>query len=110
MWETQLRQNSGEHLVVGVGKAPGILTYGMNGLVDHNLRKLKLFVFFIADILCDHRRGFVIAAHAISSSVHRMSVGIILIEGTEAGSLANATIAQCTSTVMLPSQVQRFEE
>ena len=85
------------------------LTDGVNDLVNHDLTELK-FLMLIVDILGDHsnirvRRGSSVGVCAVVALLI-----IVVVEGGNAGVLADATVSLSTSAVVLPAKVEGLEE
>jgi hypothetical protein len=85
------------------------LTDGVNDLVDHDLTELE-FLVLIVNVLGDHsnvrvRRGSPVGVCAVVALLI-----IVVVEGGNAGVLADATVSLGTSAVVLPAKVEGLEE
>jgi hypothetical protein len=87
------------------------LTDGVNDLVDHDFAELKLLVVLaMAEILSNHGNAVVIISEAFASAVHGTTILVIIVKRTDTLALADTTVSESASLVVLVPKVERLEE
>ena len=93
----------------------------VNDLMNHDLRKFKLFMFTsmlsaMSYVLRDHRHAVRVTLEALPATPIHMPilihwrVGIIIIQRRDARRLANASVSPRSGTVVFPPEIERLQE
>ena len=81
----------------------------MNDLMNHDFGEFEFLVFFICNALRDHTNTLAVAGHA-GPTIEGIGVVILPIQSTDMRGFANTPVSPRSSSVILPSKIERLQE